>query len=300
MSVLNEVYRHLRHRGVDAFREVFWRTYLRHVPSSDPDRIFEEEWDLLVVLDACRLDLFETVVSEEEYATFSDVDARTSTASTTTEWFQTAVSAADPESLAETAFICGNPYTDEYLDQDAFALLDEVWRYGWDDDRGTIPPRPLTDRAIQVARETDHERYVVHYMQPHFPSLADEDDAGVALDRFGDVSMSVWDDLRFGIRSEASVLESYRENLRHVLDDVGLLLENVDADRVVITSDHGNAIGEYGIYGHAAGIVHPALREVPQVVTSATDTGSYEPSVVEGVETADATVESRLEALGYS
>lgn len=301
MSVVTELYDHLRYRGLDAFREVFWRSYFRHIPSSDPDPIFEEEWDLLVVLDACRLDLFEAVISDDEaeYAAFSDVQSRTSVASTTTEWFQSAVQPADPQALSNTAFVCGNPYTDEFLDPDSFAVLDEVWRYAWDDDRGTIPPDPVTDRAIQLARETDHDRYIVHYMQPHFPSLADDTDDGVALDRFGDVSMSVWDDLRFGFRTEASVRESYRDNLRRVLDSVALLLDNVDADRALVTSDHGNAIGEGGIYGHAAGIDHPALREVPVVVTSATDTGSYEPSL-ERAAGEEPAVEKRLEALGYS
>ena len=43
----------------------------------------------------------------------------------------------------------------------------------------------------------------------------------------------------------------------YVLNDIGILLDNLDAERVVITADHGEAFGEYGILGHKLGSLHP-------------------------------------------
>ena len=85
--------------------------------------------------------------------------------------------------------------------------------------------------------------------------------------------------------------------------DVRLLLSNVDAARAVITADHGNAVGERGLYGHAAGLALRPLREVPWAATTATDSRTYGPPSTAAdaaeQETASPEVSARLERLGY-
>jgi hypothetical protein len=83
-----------------------------------------------------------------------------------------------------------------------------------------------------------------------------------------------------------------------VLDDVEILLENVDADTVAITADHGEAMGEWGFHSHNIGCPHPIVRKVPWVTTSATDTGSYEPSLEPEAEVEPDT-QAQLKDLGY-
>lgn len=304
--------RSLRHAGLDAIREFTWRTYFSIRSSTDADPILSADWDLLVVLDACRADLFSEVLSETEraYEGIQVGKTRVSPGSSSEEWLQNVfVDVADSNGLANIAYVSGNPYTARVLDADRFGTVVDVWRDAWDDDLGTIPPRPITDRAIELGREDEDrfDRMVVHYMQPHFPSLAAPDDRGVALSRFGDESMSVWEDLRFGRVSETTVWERYRANLEAVLEEVECLLANVDADSAVITADHGNAIGEYSIYGHPSGVDLPCLREVPWCETAATDRRTREPELdgSASAETATptdeqrATVEEHLEQLGY-
>jgi hypothetical protein len=52
---------------------------------------------------------------------------------------------------------------------------------------------------------------------------------------------------------------------------------------------------------HKIGALHPRIRKVPWVLTSGTDTNSYEPTAEEptdsGVETEE--INNQLEALGY-
>jgi len=69
--------------------------------------------------------------------------------------------------------VTGNTWTDRYLDATAFAALDEVWKYAWDDDLGTVPAAAVTDRAVALARERDPERLVVvlHAAAPPRSSL---------------------------------------------------------------------------------------------------------------------------------
>lgn len=90
--------------------------------------------------------------------------------------------------------------------------------------------------------------------------------------------------------------EAYLDNLRIVLDEVAVLLENIDADTVAITTDHGGAFGERNFYRHPVACPLSRVRRVPWVETTAVDTGSIEPSASdpEAVETTSS-VESRLE-----
>jgi hypothetical protein len=121
------------------------------------------------------------------------------------------------------------------------------------------------------------------------------------LDSFESHWDSVWDRLSSDEIAQDVVWESYRENLRYVLDDVELLLENLDARTVVISADHGNAMGQWGQYGHPAGVPIAPLRNVPWVETTATDTGSYDTEPEEDREsTTTDEVRSRLKDLGYA
>jgi len=297
-ELAREATRNLRRGGPGVVLELLSRGYYTLKPMRG-DPVTERDWDLLVVLDACRADLWNEVAPEVEG--FDAAPARTTVGGTSTEFLAKTFGRADAEWLAGTAYVTGNPYTDSHVDADAFACLDEVWRYAWDDEIGTIPARPVTDRAIAAGRELGDgvDRTVVHYMQPHFPCVPDADGGeGIALDRFGAEPISVWEELRFGERDPDEVWARYRENLRYVLAEVALLLENFDAERVAITADHGNAVGEKYLYGHVERVALPALREVPWFETSAVDRATYEPAEYERGESAKS-VEDRLTALGY-
>jgi len=299
--------RSLRHAGLDAVREFVSRTYYSLGSRSDPDDVLAADWDLLVVLDACRADVFADVVGDGDYS-FDAGDTATSPASTSTEWLESVFGAASDDALSEVADVTGNPYSSRTVDTDRLGACEEVWRYAWDDDLGTIPPRPLTDAAVRAGRRGDAERLVVHYMQPHFPTVFEGGDGGgrggsddgIALDDWGDEPMSVWEQLRFGRRTADDVWADYERNLEAVLDDVEVLLANVDAETAVLTADHGNAFGERHVYGHPGGVDLPALRAVPWCETTATDTGDYDPGDPDGDRATDEeTVDDRLESLGY-
>ena len=70
----------------------------------------------------------------------------------------------------------------------------------------------------------------------------------------------------------------------------------------MLSSDHGEAFGEWGLYGHYRHVPVRALREVPWVKTSATDKQTYEPAL-EPPENSndedDSDAEERLNALRY-
>lgn len=291
----------IRADGIDGVRASVRPVYnkaLQGVASlGDPGTpIYEREWDLLVVVDACRLDLMREVAPAYEFAT--DVRAMRSLDSTTALWMRKNFTAKDAAEMAETAYVCGNPFSAEELDADSFETLDEVWRDVWAEP-GTVPPEAITDRAIRVAREHSPGRLIVHYMQPHCPFLSRPDlTRGKRRDRFGNQDWrDVWEKLRDGDLDRDEVWAGYRENLELALDEVGVLLRNVDAETAVVTSDHGNALGEWLVYGHPPTMPHDCLRVVPWIETTATDEGTREPATHASETAVDR--QEQLAALGY-
>lgn len=331
---LADTRRNVRQQGLEGLREAgyefylgLWRRFGRLYNYGEP--IYEQDWDVLIVLDACRADLMEEVASEYE---FVSTEATTSVASTSAEWMEKNFRSADyQDEVRQTAYVTGNPFTDEvFFDQQcpecgaarsrvpgkqcaacsssappervpnhSFECLEEVWRYHWDDDYGTILPGPLTDRAIEVWREGSSRRMIVHYMQPHHPFVTSSIETSLSPDGFGEMGReSVWDQLRAGRVDRDRVWNDYRENLTVVLESVGKMLRNIDTDSVVITSDHGNAVGEWGLYGHHRGVPLPQMKRVPWCKTSARDVEGLEPDTTQESED-EGDVEKRLEDLGY-
>ena len=264
--------------------------------------VFEYDWDVLVVLDACRVDLMRSVAPE--VAALGPVETIRSVGSSSSEWLEGTFH--DRPETAETAMVTGNTWTDRYLTPESFALLDEVWKYAWDEELGTVPPEAVTDRAVAVARDDTPDRLVVHYMQPHHPfiprPLAGDD--GMARSSVESSDSNPWVLLRRGELGTEEVWAAYEANLRYVLPYVERLVDNV-AGRVVVTADHANLFGEWGLYGHPMQVPVPALVTVPWAVCEGGGQTSYSPSLTPPeeppIETihGPGTAHDRLDALGY-
>jgi hypothetical protein len=286
-----------------------WRTYGTNV--------YDREWDLLIVLDTCRVDAMQAVADEYEF--IEDVESITSVGSTSFEWMDHTFTNEYVEAVRETAYLSQNSFTDkvpgggytgqvpipfgpsEYdtVEREDFGHLEELWRAEFDagsewsissDVVTRVHPRYATERTIRAGRELDADRLMVHYMYPHdpYPKAPEK-----LQPRFDDA-------LKNGTATRAEAWEAYLDNLRLVLDQVALLLENVDAEKVVLTADHGEAFGERNFYRHPVACPLSCVRQVPWVETSAEDTGTVEPTAPDpqAVETTS-TVEDRLEQLGY-
>jgi hypothetical protein len=278
--------------------------------------VFEEEWDLLVILDTCRVDALGEVADEYDFLT--DIGKLVSVGSSSPEWIARTFTEEYRSEIENTAYLtCNgnaetlleqdNPATDsgyltysllerfDYVDADTLGRLEKLWSYEptgeegpYGHVEGATPPRYLTERAIAVGRERSFDRMILHYHQPHNPYAAKAMEEGRELFDY---------EMEFRLDPERA-WESYLADLRYVLDDVELLLDNIDADRVVISADHG----EYGVYGHPIGALHPHVRNVPWAITTASDSGTYTPEIPRPSASDEASsrdVDETLETLGY-
>lgn len=256
--------------------------------------VYDRDWDVLVVLDACRVDLMREVVTEYDF--LSDPASIYSVAPTSRSWIERTFGPLSTETLARTGYVTGNLFSDRVeIRRNAFGVFDEVWRDGYEEKLGGIPPETITNRAIHAARTQSPDRLIVHYMQSHVPFLYDPDLGGQMGREDG---RTVWDALADGQEDEARVWEAYKRNLRGVLDEVAVLRRNLDADRLVVSSDHGNAMGEHGQYGHGPNKLVDAVCTVPWIRTDATDQKTRVPDI-DRSETVEPDQIARLRALGY-
>lgn len=288
-----------------------WYTLTTRYPLGT--NIYKREWDVLLILDACRVDALREVADEFDF--IGHVDSMWSLGSTSHEWMAQTFTEKWYDEIAETIYLTGNgfagrtfiegerPVSDvnpfsfpmfSTVSDDDFGLLKGVWDVGHDDRLGNVPPRYITDRAVEIGRNESPKRFIVHYNQPHTPYLADAIATESTPAPFESNPFSM---LRSGELHREQAWNAYINNLRLVLNEVELLLDNLDAERVAISADHGEAFGEWGQYGHPNASPLPVVKKVPWVQTTAADTNTHTPAEETQGTTTD--IEDHLADLGY-
>ncbi len=265
-----------------------------------------DDWDVLVVLDGLRVDAARETID-------ADIESVWSPASTSIDWIERHFDERHREHWASAGYVTGNPFAHHDtnharsadLKDKGLGYLDLVYERAFGEVSGikTTPPEAITDAAIAAWRREDVDRLIVHYMQPHQPfrSRPDWESVYSNLENLaGEVNEGgpdIWKRCRDGEFSERELWDAYCDNLEWVWEDVqNRLLRNLDAD-VTVTADHGNGMGEFGVWSHPPGAVAPAVRKVPAWHATGVDERTVQP---EGSgEATDGDVTDQLEALGY-
>ena len=294
----------VRGRLTDAAHRARRALLARLVPRERPGMdVGSASWDTLVLLDSCRYDMFAA-----ENHLDGTLSKRYSKGSTSSEFFAENFAG---ERFHDVVYVSANPWTarlPEGTFHDVIPMYD-----AWDEHLQTVTPEVMNEAVRRAHDRYPDKRIVAHYMQPHYPFIGERgrelDHRGYAPD--GDYttmdSYSVWAQLQFGIAdpARAAVVEAYHENLRVVLRALEPILSAIDG-KVVISSDHGNMLGEtlgplpVPVYGHHDGLATPELIEVPWFelpCEGRRETTADPPVERAGVD--EATVGDRMRALGW-
>ncbi len=255
--------------------------------------IEEKDWDILIILDACRFDYF--AFSYWKYLR-GKLEKVKSEGSITPEWLKNTF---HNQYMEDVVYVSANPYVNStdvqsiegFDSREHFGKIVDVWDYGWDEEERTVLPSTVNQNA-----EKENGKMIVHYMQPHppycnLPFEGFEGQRGLhkkesplkkipaklrqainkILGRRLVQNLTRWSGLRPEGITE-SVAEKYDNNtlrlaylanLKRVLSRLPNLLSQREDDNIVITSDHGQLLGEGGLYGHFHRSTHHILREVP-------------------------------------
>lgn len=266
--------------------------------------VAEKDWDTLLILDACRFDMF-----KEENDLPGTLSKETSLGSTSLEFLNENFGSG---TFHDIVYVSANPFTSQ-LAEETFHDTIPVYNQ-WDDDLQTVPPDTVTTAVREAHDEYPNKRIIAHYMQPHYPFIGPKgqkiEHRGYSPDSDSELieTGNVWRQLQFGTlnATREEVLAAYRENLRIVMENIEPLLDEITG-KVVITADHGNLIGErmwpipVRVYGHPKGSYAPGLIEVPwfELPFSSRRSITSDPPVQNEQRQNDEEVEDRLRALGY-
>jgi len=232
----------------------------RFYRSNPPDgvKVIEEDWDYLIVLDACRYDVFEEVYDELDWLE-GDLSKKTSRGSMSIEWLNRNFT----DYYGDTVYLSANTFvssvdidphygrkefdsSEHFYDVKALYMNDEL------KEGNVTTPESVTKEAIEAADEYPNKRLILHYMQPHEPYIGEDYYAPEKLLR----------ELHREGKSFDEIKKYYKANLVRALESVRELMEDLDG-KFVITSDHGELFGEYGMHTHPHSVYVPELVEVP-------------------------------------
>jgi|AntDeeMinimDraft_4_1070355.scaffolds.fasta_scaffold00679_13 hypothetical protein len=275
----------------------------RHIHQTlwDPSgiKVMDQDWDNLLILDGCRLDLYQEVRG--------DVESRRSFGSTSWGFLERNF---QDEKFHDTIYISANPFAPK-LKSDTFYMYDSLLESDQDPDIQTTHPKKMTDAAIANWENNRNKRLIVHYMQPHCPFIGQRGrkihQAGIDNgDNSSHKNKTIWTQLQYGLNDmdKEAVWEPYRENLKMVLDEA-IRLHNAIDGKTVITSDHGNLIGDQigplpvRGYGHPTGLYVSELLQVPweTLPGERRKITKERPQETDSVD--DNIIKNRLKQLGY-
>jgi len=263
--------------------------------NADGIDVFAEDWDNLVILDACRYDYF-----VEQSSLDGTLESRISRASATREWVHANFT---DRKLHDVVYVSANPNYRKVADDigaEVHAYVD-VWR---DDtlvgeENTIVPPETVTEHALDAAEQYPNKRLLVHYVQPHYPFIGPTGE-----EHFDPTATLKEVSVKYDLTDDR-LNRAYRENLDIVLDEAERLLDALNG-KTVVSADHGELLGErlsplpLRAYGHPNGIYVEELVKVPWLVHTS---GERKEIVAEAPtaqdEVDEEALEEQLRNLGY-
>lgn len=271
--------------------------------------VFDEDWDNLIILDACRLDTFYRIASEQLPG---ETETRTSKASATPEFLRANFKNRD---LTDTVYVTANGQFSR-LQAELNTEFHKVIDLTQDDDKfvdlgemGYVSPEDVRNAALEAYADFPKKRLLIHFLQPHYPFFHDgaeyshirpEIHPSTQPNFFGEVFLSKLD-----LPTER-IKKDYTQTLRTAISDVEELLFELEG-KSIVTADHGEALGElsYPIpipeWGHPRRTYIKPLVNVPWHIFKNGERRSIQSDPPVGEFSPDqGKVRERLRSLGYS
>jgi len=267
----------------------------------NPTNVIDEKWDVLVILDACRYDIF-----KENYKNFlsGKLEKRISVGVSTPTWLKNTFT----DYYDDIIYISGNPYINSkgidyskvgFVATRHFYKIVDVWDFGFDKFLKTTHPLAINKSFFKYYSLYPNKRFIVHYIQPHYPYVSvnpkyirlqknmfirhraiKKIKAKNLFNKLQSIlphnikwkTAGLLQKLGFKInlgvgqiyldKGWNGVKKAYAGDLRFVLRYVSDLVNYIEKGRIVITADHGERLGERGWFGHGGKRVKEII-EVP-------------------------------------
>lgn len=217
--------------------------------------VMDKDWDNLIILDGCRYDTF-----ARQNIIDGDLSAVVSGGSSSPDFMRYNFAG---RTYLDTVYVSANPYLVRENLTDNFFRDYKLWQTDWDPETRTVLPDVVVDRTLGAYSDYPDKRLIAHFMQPHFPFIGE---TGRRIKHAGLTDNTdatrIWDQLKHREVDHNTVVRAYEENLDIVLPHVERLIAKLDG-KSVITADHGNLFGRFGVYGHPHQVFLSDLVKVP-------------------------------------
>jgi len=280
MSIISRFISVAKKEGINeavyrAFQYVKGKTYSKlnaikymHLPSQIEllSEILKEEKITLIILDACRYDFFKNIYTS--YLS-GELKAVKSPAPWTGDWLKV-VFGRFGTLLERFKIFSANPMLNS-RNVSAYGFkarryisgknVIDIWDRGWDWELNTVHPKKVVEI---VERERLGDKNIIWFIQPHFPYIGETRflmPKEVIMCQKDTPSIWLSKKVRSGEISKDFLIQAYLDNLKLVLSSVKQILNLIDVEaRVVITSDHGELLGECGYF------FHPSFLRMPEQI----------------------------------
>ena len=227
--------------------------------------LFKHDSFLLIILDACRADIFEELGLHR----FGDYKRVWSCGSHTIDFLENCF----PEDYYDIVYVTANPHINTkgifFPVHKKFRRIIELWSIAWDKQIQTVHPN-MVNIAVKSAL-TRYRKIVAHYIQPHAPYIGKTKLLRGNLwqtKQFVETGIPSVPDTMSDIDID-TLVKAYKDNLSYVFSYAYALAQYAKKkgiERVVITSDHGEILWEVKkplIDRHPRGLAWKCLRIVP-------------------------------------
>jgi len=251
------------------------------------DLIHKTDWDIMIVLDACRYDYFKAIKPHAVPATSEGI--------WTMEW----LTKTFPDYYNDIVYVSGNAYCSNVPTMDVtlksvvsfhgtkhFFHVVNAWDYAWDDKLKLINPKGVLECAEIAIQLHKKKKLIIHLMQPHLPFVTctmpqTKKDIPPFRDKLTDQQTKdkkklcemgdIWWWINYLDKNNITdtfaylylkggpkaITKAYMDNLNYVMKYVDMFTKKYSNKKIVITADHGNYLGEDGHYGH-----HPPRSKI--------------------------------------
>lgn len=244
--------------------------------------ILEEDWDYLVILDACRYDYF-----KEIYRDFFDKGKLKKAISPFTNTIEFLRGLFGNDYFEDIIYVSGNSFINSKIEtsfgglsfdgKKHFYKIVDVWDWGWSEKIGTVHPKKMNEAVLTTKKRNPNKKMIIHYVQPHIPYItlrrSEKNDFlkyrkyfiklietirkklkklfkdTIILKKVEKIfSIPRWKKLTIKY-SKSGVRKVYKRDLKLVLRYIKRLTLQIRG-KCLITADHGEMLGENGKWGH--------------------------------------------------
>ena len=249
--------------------------------------VLNENWDNLIILDACRFDFFKTIIKRSNID--GKLESRISRGAHTTSFLTQNFKGKKCDDLI---YITANPYVDKLFEGNFYKIV-SIWKDGWNEKYHTVLPETVYQYSLNIIKNFPKKRIIIHFMQPHYPYINTDIELTTLESlrestlqntpkindklkkaRFKEKFWALYSYYVYKMLDVDTHIKGYWKNLQLTFPYVEKIVKLLPGT-TIITADHGEAFGEYihpwipiRYYGHRKGVRIPILTKVPWFIVN--------------------------------